>query len=116
MKEILAFIRPNMYFKTKQALTDNRIYAFSTCEVLGRGKANVSAKTIDDSVDSSYETDFVAKKALEIFVNDDKKDQVIEIIKSVNSTGHHGDGKIFVLPLSDVIRIHTNESGEEALI
>jgi len=116
MKEILAFIRPNMFFKTKQALTDERIFAFSTCEVIGRGKELVNVVSREGEANAGAETNFVAKQALEIFVNDDKIDQVINIIKTVNSTGHHGDGKIFVLPLDDVIRIHTGVTGEEALI
>ena len=112
MKQIIIFLRPNCYFKTKAALSENRLFAMSTKEVLGRGKHSVHFT----SGHKVYWNALVAKKMIEMVVPDDAVSSVIDTVLSVNSHGMEGDGKIFVLPVEESIRIHTGETGEDALV
>jgi nitrogen regulatory protein P-II 1 len=64
---------------------------------------------------SEYKVDFLPKTKVEIVVPDDKVEQVIEVIQKVARTGQVGDGKIFVIPVDDAVRIRTGESGDGAL-
>ena len=120
MKQIVIILRPNCYFKTKQALSDNRFFAMSTKEVLGRGKATVRFTANEGNpmttAEKIYENALVAKKMIEMIVPDEAVKAVVDIVLSRNSHGTEGDGKIFVLPVEESIRIHTGEKGEDALI
>ncbi len=120
MKQIMIILRPNCYFKTKAALSEKRFFAMNTKEVLGRGKAHVSFMPTEGSADSDAESVYanalVAKKMIQIVVPDAMVDEVIETVLSVNSHHAEGDGKIFVLPVEESIRIHTGETGEDALM
>lgn len=120
MKEVMIIVRPNRYFKTKEALSGNRFFAMSTKEVLGRGKVGVKFASAEagemQAVDDIHENAFVAKKMIEMIVPDEAVDSLINIVLEVNKTGSEGDGKIFVLPVEDSIRIHTGETGEDALM
>lgn len=120
MKEVMIFIRPNKYFKTKKALSDNRFFAMSTKEVLGRGIAGVNFSSAEDDENpiksDVHENTFVAKKMIEMIVPDEEVDSLIQIVLEVNKSGFEGDGKIFVLPVEDSVRIHTGEAGEDALM
>lgn len=120
MKQVIIIVRPNNYYKTKQALSDHRLFAMSTKEVLGRGKAHVHFTTGEGEMklasEDLYENTLVAKKMIEMIVSDDLVDTLVNVVLSVNSHGAEGDGKIFVLPVEESIRIHTGESGEDALI
>lgn len=120
MKQVIIIIRPNFYFKTKQALSENRFFAMSTKEVLGRGKVRVHFTAgeagKDEVTDEVYENALVAKKMIEMVVPDDDVERLVEIILSVNSHGVDGDGKIFIQPVEESIRIHTGETGEDALM
>lgn len=120
MKQIMIFLRPNCYFKTKEALSERRFFAMNTKEVLGRGKAHVSFMPGEgenvSSADIVYANALVAKKMIQIVVPDALVDEVIDVILSVNSHNTEGDGKIFVLPVEKSIRIHTGETGEDALM
>ena len=120
MKQVIIIVRPHAYFKTKDALTENRIYAMTVKEITGRGRAAVkysaaegNAAVYDGAV---YENALSAKKMIEIICRDDDVQKIIDIVLSVNSHGVEGDGKIFVLPVDESIRIHTGERGEDALI
>ena len=64
---------------------------------------------------SEYQVDFMPKSKIEIVVRDNMVEQVIEVIQKIARTGQVGDGKIFVIPIEDVIRIRTGESGESAI-
>lgn len=120
MKEVMIIVRTNRYFKTKEALSDNRFFAMSTKEVLGRGKAGVRFQSAEDDArqvaDDIHENVFVAKKMIEMIVPDEAVDALIKVVMDVNSSGTEGDGKIFVMPVEESIRIHTGETGEDALI
>lgn len=69
-----------------------------------------------DADDKVYWNALVAKKMIEMVVPDDAVSSVIDTVLSVNSHGMEGDGKIFVLPVEESIRIHTGETGEDALV
>lgn len=118
MKEVIIIIRPNMYFKTKAALTENRFFAMSTKEVLGRGKSGVSFSVTEGSTedDKIYNDLLVAKKMISIVVPDEAVTQLVDVVLSVNSHNSEGDGKIFILPVCESVRIHTGENAEDALI
>ena len=117
MKQVMIIVRPGCYFKTKQALSDNRFFAMSTKEVLGRGKAFVHFTSGEGKETSVVnENALVAKKLIEMVVPDEAVDSLIQLVLSVNSHGTEGDGKIFVLPVEESIRIHTGETGEDALV
>lgn len=118
MKEVIIIIRPNMYFKTKAALTENRFFAMSTKEVLGRGKNSVCFNVTDGTAedDKIYNDLLVAKKMISIVVPDEAVDKLIDVVLSVNSNNAEGDGKIFIVPVCESIRIHTGENAEDALI
>ncbi|MGN1024148.1 MAG: P-II family nitrogen regulator [Lachnospiraceae bacterium] len=118
MKEILMMIRPGKYFETKQALSDHRFFAMSTKEVLGRGKKPVKFTSAEDgkAYDAVYEDALVAKKMIDMVVRDEDADEVIRIVMDVNQGHREGDGKIFVLPVENSYRIHTDESGDDALL
>ncbi|ALP91414.1 P-II family nitrogen regulator [Klebsiella pneumoniae] len=118
MKQIIAIIRPKLYFKTKDALSENRFFAMSTKEVLGRGRKNVDFTANEGNINQKniYNDTLIAKKMIEIIVRDNEVDKVVDIIMSVNKSNSNGDGKIFIIPVEDSIRIHTGEKGEEALM
>jgi nitrogen regulatory protein PII 2 len=120
MKEVIIFLRPNCYFKTKEALSEKRFFAMNTKEVLGRGRAHVSFTagegTEVSATDKIYENALIAKKMIQIVVPDALVDEVIDTVLSVNSHNTEGDGKIFVVPVEESIRIHTGETGEDALM
>ena len=88
--------------------------------MLGRGKSTVHFTASEDEnlsiAKKNYENTLLAKKMIEMVVPDEAVNAVIDIVLSVNSHGTEGDGKIFVLPVEESIRIHTGEKGEDALI
>lgn len=118
MKQVLIAIRPNKYLETKQALADARFFALTAIDVFGRGKAPVKYLTSGNNpVDEKlHENSMTVKKMLEIYVNDNDLQSLIDVIMRVNQTGCEGDGKIFVLPCEECVRIHTLEKGADALI
>lgn len=115
MKQVLIIIRPNMYFKTREALVESNFQAMSEKDVLGRGKQGADYITgTGEELHTNYP--FLAKKMIEIYCRDEDVDRLIETVKKVNQTGCSGDGKIFVLPTEDVIRIRTAEKGINAIM
>ncbi len=117
MKEIMAIIRPKNYFATKKALIDASFNAASVREVLGRGKQRVIYDTA--AGDASREIvgiEFVAKELVDIYARDEDVQAIIDIIIKVNQHGYPGDGKIFVLPADNAIRLHTGEQGDDVLV
>lgn len=117
MKCILAIIRNEMYQDTKNELNKIHHSAFNTREVLGKGKQNVAFVMAKGNERYEYSSSLtISKRMMEFFVRDDDVEIVIQTILKINCHHHHGDGKIFVLPADDCIRIHTRETGEAALI
>lgn len=112
MKSIVAIIRQEKYQDVKNELTAIGCDGMNVTEVKGRG----SQKGIKESYrGSSYCIDLLPKTRIETIVNDDDVDKVVEAIMKGAATGNIGDGKIFVYPIDNVIRIRTGESGDSAV-
>ncbi len=112
MKLIKAIIKPFKLDDVRQALSEVGIQGITASEVKGFGRQKGHTELYRGA---EYVVDFLPKVKLETAVADDKVDAVIEVIRSAANTGKIGDGKIFVLPLEQAIRIRTGESGDEAL-
>ena len=123
MKEVMAIIRMNMINKTKKALSDAGISSFMARECLGRGKGIVdfsvlrgAEKGYEEAISQLGQTQrLIPKRWLTIVVPDKLVKRVVDTIIAANKTGKAGDGKIFVLPISETYRIRTGESGDRAL-
>ncbi len=115
MKEIVAIIRPNRYFATKRRLIINGFNAMSTKEVIGRGKQRVLFRA-ESNAKETVGIKFIAKRYLDIFARDADVEKIIRLLMDENSTGHPGDGKIFVLPAEEALRIRTGERGDDVLV
>ncbi|KAB1443169.1 P-II family nitrogen regulator [Pseudodesulfovibrio senegalensis] len=123
MKEVIAVVRMNMMNKTKAALTEAGVDAFFAHEAQGRGKGFVNAAVLEGA-ESGYEEaaavlgekgKLYAKRMVTVVVPDDQVEDVVEAITEVNRTGKPGDGKIFVLPMGDAVRVRTSETGTKAI-
>jgi nitrogen regulatory protein P-II 1 len=112
MKKIEAYIKPFKLDDVKAALMEIGVRGMSVTEVRGFGRQKGHTELYRGS---EYKVDFLPKSKLEIVVADDKVEQVIEVIQKVARTGQVGDGKIFILPVDDAVRIRTGESGDGAL-
>lgn len=124
MKEIIAIIRMNKVSQTRKALADAGFCRMTALKVMGRGKllkelsmvCSVNAEQRDMMLESLLKGGrLIPKRMLIILVKDEDVQKLVDIFISVNKEGHIGDGKIFVLPLLDVVRIRTGETGEEAI-
>jgi Nitrogen regulatory protein PII len=127
MQEIIAVIRMNMINKTKEALLTEGYSSLNCAKVLGRGKKKVDFSLIEgmltdsditspnlaESISESHR--LIPKRMVSMVVADSEVKRAVEIIIDANSTGKPGDGKIFVLPVDDAIRIRTGETGELAI-
>ena len=112
MKSVVAIIRQEKYTDVKNALLAVGCEGMNVSEVKGRG----SQRGIKESYrGSSYCIDLIPKTRIEIVLQDDELDLYVEAIKKGAHTGNIGDGKIFVQPIEDVIRIRTGEKGEGAV-
>lgn len=112
MKKVEAYIKPFKLDDVKAALMEIGVRGMSVSEVRGFGRQKGHTELYRGS---EYQVDFLPKSKIEVVVGDSVVDQVIEVIRKVAYTGQVGDGKIFVLPVEDAIRIRTNESGDAAL-
>jgi len=112
MKKIEAIIRPFKLDDVKEALLEEGIKGLTISEVRGYGRQKGHKETYRGS---EYRIEFVPKIKIEIVIPASKLEKVIEAIVRTAKTGQVGDGKIFISDISDVIRIRTEESGEEAL-
>lgn len=119
MKEIMAVIRMNKINATKQALSDAGITSFTaTGRVQGRGKGMVDYRLLHAAEDGTPEAidqlgdgpRLVPKRLITVVVSDDWVDRTVEAIIGYNQTGTAGDGKIFVLPIMEAVRVRTGES------
>jgi nitrogen regulatory protein P-II 1 len=112
MKKIEAFIKPFKLDDVKSALMEIGVKGLTVSEVKGFGRQKGHTELYRGS---EYRVDFLPKSKLELFVADSEVDGVVETIIRVARTGSIGDGKIFVLPVEDAVRIRTGESGEGVL-
>ncbi|NOX35397.1 MAG: P-II family nitrogen regulator [Deltaproteobacteria bacterium] len=112
MKKIEAIIKPFKLDDVKEALSEIGIYGMTVTEVNGYGRQKGHKEIYRGA---EYVVDFVPKIKVEIVVSDERADETIEIVRNAANSGKIGDGKIFVLPVEQVIRVRTGETGTEAL-
>jgi nitrogen regulatory protein P-II 1 len=112
VKKIEAIIKPSKMEDVKQALTEIGITGMTLSEVKGFGRQKGHSETYRGS---EYTVDFPPKIKFEIVVSDDRVRKAVETIVEAARTGKIGDGKIFVVPIEQAIRIRTEERGEAAI-
>ena len=112
MKKIEAIIKPFKLDEVKESLQEVGIQGITISEVKGVGRQKGHTELYRGA---EYVVDFLPKVKLEIVVPDDRSAQVVETIMKAAHTGRIGDGKIFVLPVDEVIRIRTGDRGADAL-
>jgi nitrogen regulatory protein PII 2 len=123
MKEIMAVVRMNMMNKTKKSLADEGISSITAKDALGRGKGLVDFKLLEGA-EKGYEEAIaqlgqsqrlIPKRIFTVIVPDGLVAKTVKTIMRVNQTGKSGDGKIFVMPVLDAVRIRTGEGGDRVL-
>ena len=112
MKRIEAIIRPMKLDEVKIALGEIGVRGISVQDVRGTGRQGGQRERFRGA---DYIIDLPLKVKLEIIVRDEEVDEIVETILRHAHTGEPGDGKIFILPMSDAIRIRTSESGDDVL-
>ena len=123
MKEIMAIVRINMMNKTKRALAEAGISSITARDALGRGKGLVDM-TLLEGAEKGYEEAvaqlgqsqrLIPKRIFYVVVPDKLVKKTVKTIIKVNRTGKSGDGKIFIMPVMDSVRVRTGESGDPIL-
>jgi nitrogen regulatory protein P-II 1 len=112
MKLIEAIIKPFKLDEVKDALNEIGIEGITVSEVKGFGRQKGHTELYRGA---EYVVDFIPKVKIEIAVADELVARVVDAIEQTAKTGRIGDGKIFVLPLEDAVRIRTGEKGDEAI-
>jgi len=112
MKKIEAIIRPHLLDPVRSALQEVNVIGMTIGEVQGYGRQRGHTETYRGA---EYQIQFVPKIKIEVVVPDEIEDAVLGAILRAARTGKFGDGKIFVTPVEDAIRIRTEERGEAAL-
>jgi len=112
MKMILAIIRPHRLQDVKEALADVGVVGMTVTDVRGAGRQKGQVERYRGS---EYSIDLLAKIKIEVAVLDSQCEEVVGAIRQAAYTGEIGDGKIFILPLEDSIRVRTGERGEDSL-
>jgi nitrogen regulatory protein P-II 1 len=112
MKEIVAIIRPEKLEDVKKALEEIGCNGVTVVEVKGRGR---QLGITESYRGSDYRIDLLPKTRLEIIINDEDVEKITDAIVKTAQTGDIGDGKIFISPVEEVIRIRTGESGKKAV-
>ncbi|MCL6477892.1 MAG: P-II family nitrogen regulator [Peptococcaceae bacterium] len=126
MKEIIAIIRMNKVNATKEALAGVGVCGLHAIKVMGRGKMQVDFSMLESlgtreeiggilADGLSQGSRLIPKRLLTILARDEDVKKVVETVIKVNKQGNKGDGKIFVAPVMDAVRIRTGERGEEAV-
>lgn len=112
MKKIEAIVKPFKLDEVKEALNEIGIQGITVSEVKGFGRQKGHTELYRGA---EYVVDFLPKIKLEIIVTDDMVTKVVEAIQTAAKTGRIGDGKIFITPVEEVVRIRTGETGDEAI-
>ena len=123
MKEVMAVIRMRMMNKTKRALAEAGISSITGKDVLGRGNTHIDHSLLEGARAGHEEAldllgasqRLIAKRMLSVVVPDKLVSRTVKTIINVNRTGQSGDGRIFVMPVIDAIRVRTGESGDAAI-
>jgi len=112
MKKIEAIIKPFKLNEVKNALTKIGVQGMTVTEVKGFGRQKGHTESYRGT---EYAIDFLPKSKIELIITDELVSQAIETIERAAKTGKIGDGKIFLFPVEEVIRIRTGEHGREAI-
>ena len=112
MVRIEAIIRPSRLDEVKSALDDLGIHGISVTEIKGAGKQKGYTQHYRGS---EYQVNLLPKVQLLVVVNDSEQEKVLEAIEGAAKTGEIGDGKIFVTPVLEAVRIRTGERGDTAI-
>ena len=112
MKMVTAIIKPFKLDEVRESLAQIGVQGITVTEVKGFGRQKGHTELYRGA---EYVVDFLPKVKIDIAVKSDQVEQVIEAVRDAANTGKIGDGKIFVSPLEQVIRIRTGESGEDAI-
>ena len=112
MKKIEAIIKPFKLDDVKEALSEIGIYGMTVTEVSGYGRQKGHKEIYRGA---EYVVDFVPKIKIELVVTSERADEVLDTVRNAANSGKIGDGKIFVLPVEQVIRVRTGETGTKAL-
>jgi nitrogen regulatory protein P-II 1 len=112
MKKIEAIIKPFKLEEVKEALAEIGVVGMTVTEVKGFGRQKGHTEIYRGS---EYTVDFLPKVKLEVVLTDDLVEKAIDVIVKAAKTGKIGDGKVFVVPVEQAIRIRTEEAGEKAV-
>ncbi len=112
MKLILAIIRPHRLQDVRDALSAIGVVGLTVTDVRGAGRQKAQVERYRGS---EYSVDLLPKCKIEVAVTNDQCEDAVQAIRKAASSGEIGDGKIFVLPLEDALRIRTGERGEDSL-
>ncbi|MCS7263122.1 MAG: P-II family nitrogen regulator [Aquificaceae bacterium] len=112
MKKVEAIIKPFKLDEVKDALVEIGIGGMTVTEVRGFGQQKGHTEIYRGT---EYVIDFLPKVKIEVVVRDEEVEKVVQTIMKAAQTGRVGDGKIFIIPVEDVIRIRTGERGEKAI-
>jgi len=112
MKLILAVIRPHRLQDVKEALAEIGVAGLTVTDVRGAGRQKGQVERYRGS---EYNVDLLAKCQVEVALPDHQCEEAVQAIRKGAYTGEIGDGKIFILPLGDALRIRTGETGEDSL-
>jgi len=112
MKQITAIVKPFKLEEVREALGQVGVTGLTVTEVKGFGRQKGHTELYRGA---EYVVDFLPKVKLEIIVRDEQVADVVETIEKAAKTGRIGDGKIFVLPIDEVVRIRTGERGSDAV-
>ena len=112
MKKIEAIIKPFKLDDVKEGLSNLGIKGLTVSEVKGFGRQRGHKEIYRGA---EYQVDFVSKIKIEIVMGSEMVPEAIKVIQEKAKTGQIGDGKIFIMPVEEVIRIRTGETGEEAI-
>jgi len=112
MKLVIAIIKPFKLDDVREALSDIGVKGITVSEVKGFGRQKGHTELYRGA---EYVVDFLPKVKIEVVISDDMLDQTIDSITNSAKTGKIGDGKIFVIEISNVVRIRTGETGVDAL-
>jgi len=112
MKKIIAIIRPDKFEDVKNALEEIGCHGMTVKDVKGRGR---QLGITESYRGHDYRIDILPKTELEIVTNDADVENIVQTIINTAQTGDIGDGKIFISPVEDVVRIRTGERGEKAI-
>ncbi|HLB62869.1 MAG TPA: P-II family nitrogen regulator [Actinomycetota bacterium] len=112
MKLVVAVVKPHRLDEVKEALRDVGVQGLTTSDVEGFGRQRGHTEVYRGA---EYQVDFVPKVKVEVLVDDDQVQGVVDALVKAARTGKIGDGKVWVVPAEQVVRIRTGEMGPDAL-